>query len=313
MKVLIIDDSESTLQLLTKYVQKAGHQVITASNGREGLHAFHRSQPDLILLDVNMPTMDGYECARRIRQSCREDNLWIPIIFLSALINDEAVVKGIESGGDDYLLKPISQAVLEAKLMAMKRIANMRRDLEEASEQLRKLSAIDGLTQLYNRRYFDQAIVEEMSQASRTGAPLSLLLCDVDHFKAYNDHYGHVAGDEALKAVATVMQETAQRSHDIAARFGGEEFAILLPATPRQGAAKIAEQLVTGVGALAIEHAASLSAPHLTLSIGVATYRPNRGLSEAEDVIHCADLALYAAKQTGRNQVKTHDEKSLIS
>lgn len=306
MKVLIIDDAESSLSLTSEYVMQAGYDVITASNGIEGLQAFNLCHPDLVLLDVNMPNMDGYECARRIRQACREDNQWIPIIFLSALITDDAVVKGIESGGDDYLLKPISQAVLQAKLLAMERIAKMRKDLHEASERLRKLSSIDGLTQLYNRRHFDEALNMEMAQADRTGAPLSLLLCDVDHFKAFNDYYGHLHGDDALIAVAGALQQAAKRPHDVVARFGGEEFAILLPATARQGAAKVASELVRGIAALGIDHAASPSADCLTVSIGVSTYRPNRGKIGADKVINSADMALYEAKQTGRNQARSH-------
>lgn len=306
MKVLIIDDAESSLSLTSEYVMQAGYDVITASNGIEGLQAFNLCHPDLVLLDVNMPNMDGYECAKRIRHACREDNQWIPIIFLSALITDDAVVKGIECGGDDYLLKPISQAVLQAKLLAMERIANMRKDLHEASERLRKLSSIDGLTQLYNRRHFDEALGQEMAQADRTGAPLSLLLCDVDHFKTFNDRYGHLQGDDALISVAGALQQAAKRPHDVVARFGGEEFAILLPATARQGAAKVASELVQGIAALKIEHAASPSADCLTVSIGVSTYRPNRGKIDAEKVINSADMALYEAKQTGRNQARSH-------
>lgn len=306
MKVLIIDDAESSLSLTSEYVTQAGYDVITASNGMEGLQAFNLCRPDLILLDVNMPDMDGYECAKRIRHACREDNQWIPIIFLSALITDDAVVKGIECGGDDYLLKPISQPVLQAKLLAMERIANMRKDLHEASERLRKLSSIDGLTQLYNRRHFNEALGMEMAQADRTGAPLSLLLCDVDHFKAFNDHYGHLHGDDALIAVAGALQLAAKRPHDVVARFGGEEFAILLPATARQGAAKVASELVQAIAALGIEHGASPSADFLTVSIGVSTYRPNRGKIDAEKVINSADMALYEAKQTGRNQARSH-------
>jgi len=311
MKVLIVDDTQSNLELTSLYVRRAGHQVITAADGKQGIEAFVAQQPDLVLLDVNMPKVDGYECARRIRSQCQEGNLWVPIIFLSAIITDEAIVKGIEAGGDDYLPKPVSQAVLGAKLKAMQRIALMRHELEEASERLRELSLIDGLTQIYNRRHFDESLSTEMAQAERTGAPLSLLICDVDHFKAYNDCYGHVRGDEALKAVARALDSVSSRPHDLAARIGGEEFVLLLPATARQGAAKLAGALVQAIRDLQIPHADSPSADYLTVSIGMATYRPNHGHASPEMVIGSADLALYEAKQTGRNQVRCHQEQSL--
>ncbi len=311
MKVLIVDDTETNLELTSLYVNRAGHEVITAQDGEQGIEAFIAHQPDLVLLDVNMPNVDGYDCAKEIRSKCQEGNLWVPIIFLSAIITDEAIVRGIEAGGDDYLPKPVSQAVLQAKLKAMQRIALMRQELQDASERLRKLSSIDGLTQIYNRRHFDESLRKEMAQAERTGAPLSLLICDVDHFKAYNDHYGHVQGDEALKAVAVALDTISSRPHDIAARLGGEEFVLLLPATARQGAAKLAGELVQVIRDLDIPHAKSPSAKYLTVSVGAATYRPNHGHASPETVIGSADLALYEAKQTGRNQVKTHTEHHL--
>ena len=198
MKVLLVEDSLASSQVTQKYVESAGHSVITARDGNEGIQKFLTHNPDLVLMDVNMPNMDGYQCAQHIRENCQQGNLWIPIIFLSADITEDAIVKGIDAGGDDYLPKPITQRVLSAKLRAMARIADMRKELEAASADLRRLSSIDGLTQLYNRRHFDETLELEWSRSSRTKEPLSLILCDIDHFKAFNDNYGHVAGDDAL-------------------------------------------------------------------------------------------------------------------
>ena len=158
MKVLLVEDSPASAQVTQKYVESAGHSVITARDGNEGIQKFLTHNPDLVLMDVNMPNMDGYQCAQHIRENCQQGNLWIPIIFLSADITEDAIVKGIDAGGDDYLPKPITQRVLSAKLRAMARIADMRKELEAASADLRRLSSIDGLTQLYNRRHFDETL-----------------------------------------------------------------------------------------------------------------------------------------------------------
>lgn len=172
--------------------------MITARDGEQGIQQFLTHNPDLVLLDVNMPNMDGYQCAQRIRENGQQGNLWIPIIFLRAKITEDAIVKGINSGGDDYLPKPVTPRVLSAKLRGMSRIANMRKELEAASARLKLLSSIDGLTQLCNRRHFNEVLELEWSSAERTQEPLSLILCDIDHFKAFNDNYAHVAGDDAL-------------------------------------------------------------------------------------------------------------------
>ena len=221
MKVLLVEDSLASSQVTQKYVESAGDSVITARDGNEGIQKFLTHNPDLVLMDVNMPNMDGYQCAQHIRENCQQGNLWIPIIFLSADITEDAIVKGIDAGGDDYLPKPITQRVLSAKLRAMARIADMRKELEAASADLRRLSSIDGLTQLYNRRHFDETLELEWSRSSRTKEPLSLILCDIDHFKAFNDNYGHVAGDDALVRTGKTIMNTLQRPSDLPARYGG--------------------------------------------------------------------------------------------
>jgi diguanylate cyclase (GGDEF)-like protein len=304
MKVLLVDDSIAYSQVIQSYVESAGHSVITACDGEQGILKFLEHKPDLVLLDVNMPNMDGYQCARHIRKNCQQGNLWIPIIFLSAEVTDDAIVKGIDSGGDDYLLKPITLKVLSAKLRAMARIANMRKELEDASAHLKRLSLVDGLTQLYNRRHFDEALELEWSRSNRSQAPLSLIICDIDHFKAFNDNYGHVAGDDALVKASKTIIETLKRPSDMPARYGGEEFAVILPDTPTVGAMIVAEKLRTAINTLTIPHAFSNAANIVTMSIGVSTYYPNQTKASYVELVESADRGLYRAKKNGRNRIE---------
>ena len=304
MKVLLVENSFASLQVTQKFVESAGHSVVTARDGEQGIQKFLKHKPDLVLLDVNMPVMDGYQCAQHIMTNCQQGNLWIPIIFLSADVSEDAIVKGIDAGGDDYLPKPITQRVLSAKLLAMARIADMRRQLEETSANLKRLSSIDGLTQLYNRRHFDETLELEWSRSSRTQDPLSLILCDIDHFKAFNDNYGHIAGDSALIKTSKAIMDTLQRPSDLPARYGGEEFAVILPGTPSVGAMIVAEQLRTAIDSLAITHAFSKAANIVTISIGVSTYYPDRTQASHIDLLDAADRGLYRAKRKGRNRIE---------
>ena len=201
MRILIADDSETSLQLLSEQIAEAGHKVLTARNGAEAVALAETKKPDLIMLDVVMPDLDGIESARQIKANCEKSGSWIPIIFLSAMIRDEDIVRGIEVGGDDYLTKPISGMVLRAKLTAMERIVKMHQQLEStrrrfdiANRRLLRQSQVDGLTNIANRRKFDDYLNREWRIAARRQAPLSLIICDIDHFKNYNDSHGHPAG-----------------------------------------------------------------------------------------------------------------------
>ncbi|MES1163183.1 MAG: diguanylate cyclase [Rhizobacter sp.] len=280
--------------------------MLAARDGRTALDIVTRAKPDLVLLDVVMPQHDGYWLARQLRE--RETGQWTPIIFLSGRDHDDDLAQGIESGGDDYLVKPITATVLAAKLRAMRRLMAMQSRLLELSAQLRvsnqhlqHLSEHDALTQLLNRRGFDERLTAALSQARRSQSPLTLMLCDLDHFKAYNDNMGHTAGDECLRQVGDLIRQMCRRPGDQAARYGGEEFALILPDTPKSGAMTLARAMQRVFELADVPHPASPIARHVTLSGGITTCVPDEG-STLEGLLMRADEALYVAKAKGRNR-----------
>ena len=311
MKILIVEDTRSNLLVLAHYVERLGATAVKAETGAQAIEIFQTEHPCIVLLDVVLPDTDGFAVAQRLRALERTEN-WTPIIFLSSLGKDEDIERGIASGGDDYLLKPISEVVLGAKIRAMQRIIQMRtslvvlaRKLDTANQELKRLSASDGLTGIANRRLFDECISREWRRARRTSNSIALLMCDVDHFKLYNDTYGHQAGDDCLRQVAGVIQRTMERASDVAARYGGEEFAAILPETAIGGALFVGEKIRHALHALNIPHAGS---PHgrVTLSIGIAAQNPEAD-SRHDDLIKAADRALYRAKHEGRDRVVRAD------
>jgi diguanylate cyclase (GGDEF)-like protein len=307
MKVLLVDDTLTDRLVIKSYLKSMGHEIVIGENGEQAVSLFASEAPDLVLLDVIMPVMDGYEAARRIRASTAE---WIPIIFLSAKTTAEDIAAGIEAGGDDYLLKPVDQLVITAKMGAMERIATMRRKLIEVSEaledanaELQRLACVDGLTDLTNRRELDLSLMREARRCARQRAPLSVVMIDIDHFKAFNDTFGHLEGDECLRRVAGALRAQLKRPADIAARYGGEEFCLVLPDTDSVGAKEVAESVRQRVEALGIPQAPKAAAGTVTVSLGVATCLPG-GEDQAHDLIQRADQALYKAKDSGRNRVE---------
>ena len=305
-KILIVDDSATIRAALTAAVRSMKHEPIVAETGEQGVDMFTTERPRMVLLDVKMPGIDGYEAARRIRAVQPDE--WIPIIFLSAGDYDQDLERAIECGGDDYLMKPVSPVVLSAKIRALQRLDDMRRkqvelsaELTAANRQLETLANQDGLTGIANRRSFDFLITRHFAQAVRQHTPLSVVLCDVDHFKAYNDRYGHIAGDECLRRIGSALAASCKRSTDFAARYGGEEFAVLLPDTPGEGALQVIETARREVDKLAIPHEQSPTGSVVTFSAGIATYASGRDDAPAQ-LIARADDALYRAKDLGRNR-----------
>lgn len=306
VKVLLAEDSRSIQMLMRAYIEEAGHQVITVDNGQQAVDAFRAERPDAVILDIAMPIKDGIEAAKDIRKYSNSEQDWVPIIFLSGMSQPQDIARGIDAGGDDYLIKPIEAVVLNAKLRAMERIATMREQLYKANRELKMVSVKDGLTGLFNRRHFDDRMERELKRAERSNTSLSLILCDLDHFKLYNDNYGHLAGDDCLIAVAKAMMKVSRRPGDLAARYGGEEFAFILPDTNLQGARVIADSIRQSIAALAITHEHSSVAEHVTLSCGVGSVQPKKHLDLAEltrELIEAADQGLYWAKKNGRNRV----------
>lgn len=307
IRVLVVDDQTSVRQVIAYELRRSGAaEVYQAADADSALELFHLHRPDLVLLDIRLPGKDGYWVARRLRES--ENGDWTPIIFLSGLDNDLDVWQGIESGGDDYLVKPVKPIVLMAKLRAMQRLLDMRRrlvslsaELHQANLRLNHMVEIDALTGLVNRRGLARILHTEIDAARREQQPLTLMLCDLDFFKTYNDTLGHLQGDECLREVGRMLREVCVRPRDVAFRYGGEEFALVLPHTPRSGAMTFARALGNLLRKRCIPHPASPVSPHLTLSGGITTCIPDVGTDE-ESLIMRADQALYAAKAQGRDR-----------
>ena len=305
MKILIIDDSKIERVIIRSYLQHLNHEVFDAGNGEIGITLFAECNPDIVLLGVVMNGINGYEVARKIRQEFTD---WVPIIFLSGKTAPEDIMIGIEAGGDDYLPKPIQKKILIAKMTAMERIAAMRtqllktkNDLELANEELGRLATLDGLTGIANRRHLDITIAEELARAQRHAQPLTFIIADIDFFKKYNDHYGHIQGDECLKAIASILDDSLRRPAELAARYGGEEFCMVLPNTDTKGAKLVADKLVNAVRSLELPHAGLHKHAIVTMSFGVVSMIPDRKVT-VKSLMREADAKLYQAKHNGRDQ-----------
>jgi len=291
-KVLVADDDAINREVLGELL-KPDYTVLLARNGAQTLERAARHLPDLILLDVMMPDMDGYEVLRRLRGEPLTAH--IAIIFISGLDRPEDEANGLKMGASDYIVKPFNQTVVMARVALHLQVVRQRRMLE-------RLANIDGLTELANRRRFDEVYDQEWQRARQSGQPLSLALLDIDAFKQFNDRYGHPAGDRALRAVARAADAAMQRPGELAARYGGEELLLLMPDTDAQSAHAVAEALRAAIAGLAIAHEASSVAPVLTVSVGGATLDP-AGAEQQFELFEAADAQLYRAKQAGRDQV----------
>ncbi|NOY72024.1 MAG: diguanylate cyclase [Gammaproteobacteria bacterium] len=302
LSILIIDDSSSERILLGTILRKQGHTVTEAAIGLQALTLLSNQSKvfDLIFLDVRMPGIDGYETARRIRAIEKEQSEeWCPIIFLSGQTNPENIADGIAAGGDDYLAKPVNSIVLNSKIAAMQRIADMRQQLLVSNQQLEVLAHTDELTQLPNRRHFLGILDSELARARRHNTPLSIAYMDLDHFKEINDTHGHEAGDAVLLSVAKVLSKNL-RIEDSIGRIGGEEFCICLPGADAAHSLEPCERYRSLIESLKIP--LSSQALTVTASFGLTSILPDS--DDSTRLLARADEALYQAKQHGRNCIE---------
>lgn len=291
-RILVVDDIPANIKSL-HVILAEDYSVYFATDWRKGLELARRLRPDMILLDVMMPELDGYEICRLLKSET--DTRDIPVVFITALGSEADEEKGLAIGGADYIAKPFRPAIVKLRVRNLLQL-KLQRDRLEA------LTMTDGLTDIANRRRFDQHLEQEWRRCARMMVPMSAVMVDIDNFKAYNDHYGHSAGDDCLRRIAQALQDVPNRAGDLVARFGGEEFACLLPGTDADGAQAIAERMWQAVGALEIPHARSEVSDWVSISAGVATVIPGRDNSP-EELIDAADDMLYKAKDGGRNRV----------
>lgn len=297
-RVMMVEDSRVSLEVYAQRLERRGYQVATAISAEEARAELENGIPDLILLDVFMPKVSGFDLLRELRAS--ERTATTPIILISALADTQHIVEGLELGANDYVTKPIVMPILTARMEALLRSSELVRRLEVQTELLSKLAAFDDLTGSYNRRSMFHHLEAELSRSRRYGRSLSVLMADIDHFKRVNDQHGHLVGDKALRWVAGSLQ-TELRSMDFLCRYGGEEFCAILPETNQPGAARAAERLRTALERqqFALD-GVSLS---LTISIGGASWTPH-DKEDVPDLLARADRALLDAKRGGRNQVQ---------
>ncbi len=306
-KVLVVDSSSTNRQLIGDCLKQLPDvNILLATDGAQALAQISDDKPNLILVDLHLRDMDGIQLAKKIRTRellCAEDELaiWTPIIFLSSIADDEIAARGIIAGGDDFLYKPVSEILLLAKVRAMLRIVGMQRNIFSAHQKLKRISTLDGLTCIPNRRYFDDTLAIEWKRCQRSQTPLSITLIDVDFFKQFNDIYGHQAGDHCLKAVANALSEALFRVEDCVARYGGEEFVAILPGTDSQGAFAVAERMLLSTRELSIPHEKGVGSL-VSCSAGVASTLPCNEQTP-QQLLQAADRSLYEAKRAGRNKV----------
>jgi diguanylate cyclase (GGDEF)-like protein len=300
MRVLLAEDDPTTLLLTQRLLKKAGYEVDVATNGALAFERLKSHFYPMVLTDWEMPVMDGIALCRAIRSAALEG--YVYTILLTARDSKESIVAGLEAGADDYLTKPVNEAELIARLNTGKRILSLEQSLRAANRRNEMLSQTDALTATYNRRHLMQRLPQEADRARRFRHPLSLVLCDVDHFKQVNDTYGHQVGDQVLQGVAQFLQEHV-RGGDWVARYGGEEFVVVLPETPFAGALVVAEKIRHGlaqtdltIGNLVLK---------VTSSFGVAGFdqlEPG-DVAVVDRLIAQADACLYKSKSSGRNRV----------
>lgn len=301
--ILVVDDVPVNIKLLSTYLSSEGHTVISAKDGQQALDKVYENTPDLILLDVMMPKINGFEVCKKLKSS--ENTKFIPVIMLTALNDLENKIKGIDSGADDFITKPFNRMELLARVRSLLRMKYLydelqkkNIELQKTKEELRQLSITDGLTGLYNYRHFKEQFTQEISRALRHQLNVSLIMIDIDHFKNFNDQNGHPAGDRILQKIGTLLKSNI-RNIDMAARYGGEEFTLILIETDKHSAQIVAEKTRTLIETYKFHHEEKQPLGKITISSGLSTF-PEDG-QDFDALVEKADQRLYRAKQAGRN------------
>ncbi|MBF0259184.1 MAG: diguanylate cyclase [Desulfamplus sp.] len=296
-RILIVDDEKINIKILVDLL-KEDYSLVLARNGEQALKfSLQPPPPDLILLDVIMPEMGGYEVIKQLKE--HDLTKEIPVIFVTALNSVEDEEHGLKLGAVDYITKPFSPPIVKMRIHNHLRFVHQHKLLD-------KLAYLDALTEISNRRRFDEVFHKEFARATRNGTPLSIGMLDVDFFKQYNDHYGHAMGDRTLHSIAGALEQALKRPADMVARYGGEEFVIILPETDPDAAQNVAERTRIAVLALNIPHLYSKVSDSVSISVGIITFHPEPGVTSLispESVLEQADRNLYMAKQQGRNRV----------
>ncbi|NJN74059.1 MAG: diguanylate cyclase [Limnothrix sp. RL_2_0] len=338
--ILVIDDDPIMRRLIRFSMEKDGYEVTEASNGQEGLKVFWERVPDIVLLDLMMPVMNGLDFCRELQNLVSQQSellqskempcelkdegcstfeivshepserllssiMRTPILMITALDDDDSVTQAFEVGATDFITKPINWAILRQRVKHLIQQAKLYQRLEVVNEQLQRLAAIDPLTQLANRRVFDMVFERQWRLMLRNQSPLSLIFADIDYFKNYNDTYGHQAGDHCLFEVAQAIAAQVKRPTDLVARYGGEEIIVVLPDTQSADASMLAQRIQESVRALKILHKNSEIASYVTVSLGVASVSEPYHSQNRERLLAIADAALYEAKANGRDDLVT--------
>ena len=312
--ILLVDDDPTTIQLLGRILEGVG-TLRFATSGEAALRLAREMPPDLVLLDAEMPGISGFEVCQALKADAALAD--VPVIFITSHCGTDFEVSGFDLGAADFIAKPVSPPLVVARVKTQLRLKHL-------ADELRRIATVDALTEVANRRYFDEALKREWRSARRGGEPLALLMIDVDHFKAFNDCYGHPAGDACLRRVAQALVDVAVRPADLVARYGGEEFTLLLPRTGREGAEHVAHAALAAITALQIAHAGSITGSFLSVSMGVSCYDSDSACWEEPStdsrfmpdppacngpaaLVLAADRAMYAAKHAGRARAKLLD------
>jgi diguanylate cyclase (GGDEF)-like protein len=299
--ILLAEDDPVTRMLMTRFLKKAGYEVDAVADGTEALEHMTKRYYPLLVTDWEMPEMDGIELCKAVRNLQLDG--YVYALLLTARNAKEHIIAGLEAGADDYLVKPVHEPELVARLNTGRRILALEHSLRAANERNRILSITDALTGAFNRRYMMEQLPRELERCRRYGNPLSVIMCDVDHFKQVNDVMGHSAGDDVLQQFVSRMQKSIRATSDWVARIGGEEFVIVLPETGHQGAMFVAEKIRTLMnGVPFVTREGDVAA---TSSFGVASTEPHGPdlVMKSETLIRAADQCLYSSKQSGRNRV----------